>query len=217
MSTAEVESQLPERQGWAVAFRDIARSTDERTMIATIVPWAGFGNKVPLLLPDPALPASDAAHLVANLSSLALDYVARRKVQGTSMNWYIVEQLPMIAPDGFGQRFGDRTAGELVQDHVLRLCYTADDLEPFARELGYEGDPFPWIPAERRQLRARLDALFCHLYGLSYDDAGYVLDRFPVLEKNERREHGRYLTKELVLGHYRALEAGDTTTVISVI
>ena len=102
-----------------------------------------------------------------------------------------------------------------MKDHVLRLCYTAWDLQPFARDLGYEGDPFIWNPAERRQLRARLDALFFHLYGLDEDDAAYILDQFPVLEKNERREHGRYLTKELVLGHYRALAAGDTTAVIA--
>ena len=47
-------------------------------------------------------------------------------------------------------------------------------------------------------------------------DAAYILDQFPVLEKNERREHNRYLTKELVLGHYRALAAGDTTSDIAV-
>ncbi len=73
----------------------------------------------------------------------------------------------------------------------------------------------PSNPAERRQLRARLDALFFHLYGLSEDDAGYILDQFPVLEKNERREFGTYLTRHLVLNHYRALAAGDTTAVIA--
>ncbi len=213
--TSEIEGQFPARLGWTVGFRDITNATNERTMIATIVPWAGFGNKVPLLLPDPELPASDAACLVANLSSLALDYVAKRKVQGTSMNWYIAEQLPMIAPAAFDRRFGNATARELVRDHVLRLSYTARDLQPFARDLGHEGDPFPWDPAERRQLRARLDALFLHLYGLDEADAAYVLGQFPVLEKNERREHRRYLTRELVLGHYRALEAGDTAAVIS--
>ncbi len=213
--THEVESQLPERSGWAVGFRDIARATDERTMIATIVPWAGFGNKVPLLLADPELPSVDAACVAANFSSLALDHVAKSKLQGTSMNWYIVEQLPMIAPDDYDRPFGDTTARELVKHHVLRLCYTAWDLQPFARDLGYQGDPFIWNPAERRQLRARLDALFFHLYGLDEDDAAYILDQFPVLEKNERREHGRYLSKKLVLGHYRALAAGDTTAVLA--
>ena len=212
----EVARKLRQDERWTVAFRDIARATDERTMIATIVPWSGFGNKVPLLLADPVFPPADAACLTANFSSLALDHVAKRKLQGTSMNWYIVEQLPMIAPDDYDRPFGDTTARELVKDHVLRLCYTAWDLQPFARDLGYEGDPFIWNPAERRQLRARLDALFFHLYGLDEDDAAYILDQFPVLEKNERREHARYLTKELVLGHYRALAAGDTTSDIAV-
>ncbi len=210
-----VARKLREDERWTMAFRDIARATDERTMIATIVPWSGFGNKVPLLLADPVFPPADAACLTANFSSLALDHVAKSKLQGTSMNWYIVEQFPMIAPDDYDRPFGDTTARELVSDHVLRLCYTAWDLQPFARDLGYDGDPFIWNPAERRQLRARLDALFFHLYGLDEDDAAYILDQFPVLEKNERREHGKYLTRDLVLGHHRALAAGDTTAVIA--
>ena len=121
----------------------------------------------------------------------------------------------MIHPDDYDREFGDITARELVRDHVLRLCYTAWDLQPFARDLGYDGDPFIWNPEERRQLRARLDALFFHLYGLSEDDASYILDQFPVLEKNERKQFGTYLTKHLVLNQYRALAAGDTEAEIS--
>ena len=214
VSTSEIEARLPSAQQWVIAFRDITNSTNERTMIATIAPWAAFGNQTPLLLPDPELEAGDAALLAANLSSLALDFVAKRKVQGTHLNWYIVEQLPVIAPANYDRKFGGKTARELVRDHVLQLSYTAHDLAPFARDLGYAADPFPWDPAERRQLRARLDALYFHLYGLDEDAAAYILDQFPVLEKNERKAHGRYLTKELVLGHYRALAAGDTAAEI---
>ena len=186
-------------------------------MIAAIVPWAGFGNKAPLLLTRSSASSWTQRLPCANFSSLALDSSSpSASFHGTTMNWFLVEQLPMIAPEDYDLPFGDTTARELVKHHVLRLCYTAWDLQPFARDLGYEGDPFIWNPAERRQLRARLDALFFHLYGLDEDDAAYILDQFPVLEKNERREHGRYLTKELVLGHYRALAAGDTTSDIAV-
>ena len=214
VSAAEIEHRLPASQSWAIAFRDIARSTDERTMVPAIVPWAAFGHSIALLLPDPTFNANDAVLLAANLVGFAFDFVARQKIQGAHMSWYILEQLPVIAPADYDRAFGETSARELVRDHVLRLSYTAHDLEPFARDLGYEGEPFIWNPAERRQLRARLDALYFHLYGLDEDDTAYILDQFPVLEKNERKEHGRYLTKELVLGYHRALAAGDTESEI---
>ena len=90
-------------------------------------------------------------------------------------------------PQGVGQHdqshpFGITTARELIRDHVLRLTYTAYDMRPFAQDLGYDGEPFTWNEEERRHLRARLDALYFLLYGLSRDDAAYVLDTFPIVD-----------------------------------
>lgn len=130
------------------------------------------------------------------------------------MNLYILEQLPIITRAAYDRRFGDKTAAELVRDHVLRLCYTAWDLEPFALAQGYEGEPFGWDVEERRHLRARLDALYFILYGLDRDSAAYVMDSFPITRRNDERAHGRYLTKELILRYMSALEAGDTETVV---
>ena len=211
----DVEKQFAEELGWSIGFRDISNPTNERTMIATIVSWAGFGNQTPLLLPDPRLSAADAACLAGNLSSLALDYIARRKVQGTHLNWYIVEQLPVIAPDDYDRQFGDTSARDLVRDHVLRLTYTAHDMAPFARDLGYDGPPFIWNEEERRHLRARLDALYFHLYGLTREDAGYVLDTFPIVRRQDVAAFGKYRTKELVLAYMNALAAGDTEEVVA--
>ena len=194
-------------------------------MIATIVPWAGYGNKVPLLIDDRAAhsrPARQArrrirlrrrehAILAANLNTICLDFAARQKVQGTTLNLVILEQLPVIAPDTYDRRFGDVTAADLVRDHVLRLTYTAHDMEPFARDLGYGGPPFIWDEEERRHLRARLDALYFHLYGLDRADAGYVLDTFPIVRREDEAQFdGRYRTKELILAYMNALAAGDT-------
>ena len=199
---------------WVIAYRRSSKETNSRGMIATIGPTAGYADSIFLYMAEKDLNAVHTCIIVATFNSLVFDFVLRKKLQGTNLSKYIVEQLPMIAPDDFDKPFGDTTARELVRDHVLRLTYTAYDLTPFARDLGYEGEPFIWDPAERRQLRARLDALFFHLYGLSEDDADYILDQFPVLEKNERKQFGRYLTKHLVLGHYRALQQGDTTAEI---
>ena len=80
----------------------------------------------------------------------------------------------------------------------------------------YDGKPFGWDVDERRHLRARLDALYFILYGLDRDDAAYVMDSFPITRRNDEREHGRYLTKELILAYMSALEAGDTEKVVAV-
>ena len=208
-----VESLLPMKETWALGFRDITNPTNERTMIAAVVPWAGYGNTIPLLTSDKSL---SVACLVANLSSLSLDFVARQKAQGTHMNWYIVEQLPVIAPADYDRVFGPTTARALVRDHVLRLTYTAHDIAPFARDLGYHGPPFIWNEEERRHLRARLDALYFHLYGLSRDDASYILDTFPIVRRHDKAAFGHYRTKAMVLAYFNALAAGDTTTNVAV-
>ena len=209
----EVEAALSERRGYTLGFRDIARSTDRRTMIASAVPWAGYGNKVALLItPD----VNAVACVVANLNSICLDFVTRQKVQGTAMNWFIVEQFPVIAPEDYGRRFGGTTARELVRDHVLQLTYTAHDMAPFARDLGYDGPPFTWDEEERRHLRGRLDALYFHLYGVSRDDADYILSTFPIVRREDEAELGRYRTRDLILAYMNALAAGDTETVVSV-
>ena len=101
---------------------------------------------------------------------------------------YILEQLPVIVAEDYGQRFGGTTARELVRDHVLRLTYTAHDMAPFARDLGYDGPPFTWDEEERRHLRGRLDALYFHLYGLSRDDANYILSTFPIVRHEDKAQ-----------------------------
>lgn len=153
--------------------------------------------------------AEATALLAANLNSMALDYVARSKLQGTHANWFIVEQLPVIPPAAFARRFGPRTAADIVRDDVLALTYTAHDMAPFARDLGHGGPPFAWDEDDRRRRRARIDALFFHLYGLGRDDADYILGTFPIVERADRAAHGRYLTRDLILASMAALDAGD--------
>ncbi len=89
-------------------------------------------------------------------------------------------------------------------------------MTPFARDLGYDGSPFPWDDDERRHLRARLDALYFHLYGLSRDDAGYVLDTFPIVRREDEKTFGHCRTRAMILAYMNALAAGDTATRVAV-
>ncbi len=213
----KVTAIVPESRGWSIGYRDVARTTDVRTMIACILPWVGSDLALRLILPSAnTFDARAASCLLANFNSFVFDFVTRQKVQGTHLSWYIVEQLPVVASADYGQQFGKISTHDLIRDHVLRLTYTANDMAPFARDLGYQGPPFIWDEEERRHLRARLDALYFHLYGLSREDATYVLDTFPIVRREEEVQFGNYRTKRMILAYMNALAAGDTKTQVAV-
>ena len=199
---------------WLLGFKEITASTNARTLIAALFPAVGFGNKVPIFKPETT--ERNEWLLLANLNAIVCDFVTRQKIQGQTLNLYIVEQLPVILPEDYNRLFGEKTACELVRDHVLRLTYTAYDMTAFARELGYHGPPIVWDNEERRHLRARLDALYFHLYGLTRGDAADVLGTFPIVCREDKKAFGRYRTREMILAYMNALAVGDTETVVDV-
>ena len=210
------ESECAEisRRDWVLGFKEITASTNARTFIAMLLPAVGFGNKVPIL--KPVDPNRTEWLLAANLNALPFDFVTRQKLQGQTLNLFIVEQLPVIAPSDYDLAIGNTTSRDVVHDHVLRLTYTAHDMALFAHNLGYDGPPFAWDEEERRHLRARLDALYFLLYGLSRDDAGYVIDTFPIVRRDDEQAFGCYRTKEMILAYMNALAAGDAESVVAV-
>ena len=81
--------------------------------------------------------------------------------------------------------------------------------------LTIDGPPFIWDEEERRHLRARLDAIYFHLYGLSRDHADYILSTFPIVQKEDEAEFGTYRTRNLILAYMSALAAGDTASKVA--
>uniref|UniRef100_UPI0025800633 Eco57I restriction-modification methylase domain-containing protein n=1 Tax=Oceanithermus sp. TaxID=2268145 RepID=UPI0025800633 len=143
---AEVEARLEQRdregrllwrweRGWLLGFRDITNSTNERTAIFSLVPRVGINHKTPLLLPH--LPAFFTTALLGLLDSITFDYLARQKVAGTSLGFFILRQLPILPPSAY-------TPEDLrfLVPRVLELVYTAWDLAPFAKDVWEElSDP----------------------------------------------------------------------------
>ena len=199
-----------------LAFRDVTNPTDQRTFDACFIPHQYAGNTLPILL-EGERNTTNLAPLCANFNALIFDYVSRQKVQKNHLNWYIVEQLPVVPQERYeAVRFGPKTAGEIVREAVLELTYTAHDMAPFARDMGYvdeAGDvkpPFQWDEERRLHLRAKLDAVFFHLYGVTdRDDVRYVFSTFPIVERQETKAYGSYRSRELCLGYMNALAAGD--------
>ncbi len=198
-----------------LAFRDIARATDVRTFVTSLTPFAAFNNKLPILSFQ-GTSDNSKNYLLANMASISFDFVARTKAHSTSMNWYIVEQLPVVPPETYeAVKFGSRTAGEIVRETVLELTYTAHDMAPFAKDMGYvdaAGEvkpPFIWDEDRRLHLKAKLDALYFILYGITDPgDVDYIYSTFPIVERQEKKLYGEYRTAKLAKHWINALQAG---------
>jgi hypothetical protein len=205
--TEEVDAQLPHwGQNWLVGFRDIARNTDERTVIAGFFPRTAAGNKLPELMLG--VDARRAAAAVASLCSFVHDYAARQKVGGTTLNFFLVNQFPMPAPTTFGQGTLD-----FIVPRVLELTYTAFDLVGLAADLGYQGPPFRWDTDRRALIRAELDAMLFRVYGLERADVDYVMETFPIVKSRDEERLGEYRTKRLILERYDAMVTAEVTGV----
>lgn len=182
----EVDRKLDGKwdKSWMLGWRRIARSTDERTLLSTVLPKLAYGDSVFLMLPQSA--GTRRAVLQAALTSLVFDFATRQKMGGTNANFFLVEQLPVPAPQGVA----DLPAW--ASDHVDRLN---------SQRLN---------PNMNAQLRAELDALMFHVYGISRDDADYIMETFPIVKRKDIAAHGEYRTKRLILESYERLTNAAT-------
>jgi len=192
---------------WLLAYKDVTAPTNVRSVIAAAIPSVGVGNTLCLVLSSVQ---ANTALLLANLNAVALDYVARQKIGGQHLNFFIVEQFPILPPPTYDADFHGVRLADFVAQRVLELSYTAHDLAGFAAAMGHHGPPFAWDAERRFHLRCQLDAVYLHLYGLDRAEAAEVLDTFPIVRRqDEARWEGRYRTKEVVLAYWNAYAAGD--------
>ena len=200
---------------WLQVFRDITRATDERTVITSNILRSAVGNSAPVMDYNKERVVASAL-VLANMNSIPLDWAARFSVGGVHMNFFIVKQLPVLPPEAYLEEVRPGlTYAELVVPRTLELTYTASDLEGFARDLGYDGPPFPWDEQRRHRLKCELDAIFAHMYQLNRSDLEWILDApspsssFPTLKRNEMDEFGEYRTQRYILYAYDQLGRGE--------
>ncbi|MEV5798009.1 serine/threonine-protein kinase [Streptomyces collinus] len=93
----------------------------------------------------------------------------------------------------------------------VTLNYITREMARFAEDLGDSGRPFLRSDERREQIRAELDSLFFHLYGISRDDAAYILDAFPIVRRKDEAKYGTYRTKELILAEYDRMAAAGVS------
>lgn len=198
LGRTEDKGQLMDYQTYRLGFRDIASNTNERTMVSAIIPPAFHGNKIPTI----KILDSNGCYLInhktqlfiaAIWNSFTIDWMLRQKVT-TTLNFFYIYQLPV-------PRFNDadRAFTPIINRSARLTCYT-QEFDELAKEIGLKSHrDGASEPAERARLRAELDGLIAHLYGLSESEFAHILATFPLVPEP---------TKIAALNAYRDVERG---------
>jgi hypothetical protein len=156
---------------YRLVFRDIARSNDERTMIACIAPpGAVFGHTATVEKSPGARTNSDALLLCALFNSFAFDWLVRQKT-ATHLSLYILDALPVPL-------FGEAARAFLAHGALRLSCNHAGYATLWRGQCGRSGGPATEHTDARWRLRAAMDAVVATAYGLDRSQYEAVLASF---------------------------------------
>ena len=164
---------------YRVAHRAIARNTDSRTMIATVLPpKTFFGHS--MNASRIGLKAEETLYVCAILNSFAFDYILRLQVTA-NLTLNFVYQTPV-------PRLSTRDVAFLpIVTRAAKLICTTPEFDDLAKAAGIGTHANGATDAdERATLRAELDALVARLYGLDEAEFAHILATFPLVSEPTR-------------------------------
>jgi hypothetical protein len=197
LGTEHDTGQKLDYQDFRLGFRKIARNTDERTMISTIIPpnfHAENFQSVKTYEDGKRLVSPEVMFfLCAVMNSLTLDYLLRLRVTA-NVNFFYVYQLPVPRLTA-----ADAAFGPIVKRAAQLIC-TTTEFDALAKEVGL-GSHKSGVTTlgARAKLRAELDGLIAHLYGLTESEFTHILTAFPLVAQP---------VKDASLEAYRAVAKG---------
>ena len=190
--------QVLNYQKYRLAFREIARNTDIRSFIATLLPKNVFANHKLMLsnLEDSTITQQELLYICGLLNSYICDFMIRQRVT-TSISMFMFYQLPIprLTKTDRGS-VAERHFTDIIQRAAKLIC-TTPEFDELARDVGLNSHKNGVTDeTQRAQLRAELDGIIAHLYGLTEGEFGYILSTFPIVAEE---------TKQAALSAYRAL------------
>jgi len=167
------EGQSLSYQRYRFAHRSVARSNDERTFISSILPPNVFSGHSLNVAFEPQAP-DEQLFLLGVMNSFLLDYYLRQQVSA-NLTMFFIYQCPVPRLNKLDPRFIP------IVQRAARLTCTTPEFEDLAKIVGLNYRDGAIDPSERGRVRAELDGLVAHLYGLSESEFAHILGTFPIV------------------------------------
>ncbi len=194
-------------RSYRLAFRDVGTSTNERSMIMTLLPknvfcphtvsleqvydvQVAFGRINPNYQ---LLSNTERLFICAIMNSFVVDYYLRQSITN-HLSFFFVYATPVPRLTE-----GEPYFKEIVERAAKLIC-TTPEFDDLAAEVGlssYKNGVTNEV--ERGKLRAELDGMIAHLYGLSEEEFAYIITTFPIVPEP---------VKVAALNAYRDVERG---------
>ena len=161
-------------QCYRFAYRAIARNTDIRTLIGSIIPENVFcGNSLNLATPN--FNSKELLVMSSLLNSFCVDFALRQTVSA-NINMFYIYQLPVPTLTEKDAYFNE------IVERAAKLICTTPEYDELAREVGL-GSHENGVTEERERgkIRAELDGIIAHLYGLTEGEFSHILSTFPIV------------------------------------
>lgn len=186
-----------DREYIRLGFRAIARDTDERTLIFSLLPrGCGFGHTMYGLIPKRYILDSGQictkpiSHIrlcfaLGVLNSLVVDFIARAMIQ-ISVDKTYIKRLPLPQPSN-DEILANEAYAFIARSALILQLYNDKEgyFEELRGEFGIKDSEIPSTQKLYLTLKARLDIAVARLYGLDSKDFCHLLESFKVLNTNQ--------------------------------
>lgn len=186
-----------DREFFRLGYRKIARDTDERTLIASLLPKnCGFGHsmfanapKLYILKNDvicmDIVPYEKILFVLALFNSLVVDFIIRNMVQINVSKTYL-ERIPLPQPSD-EEIQNNEIYKTLAKNALLLQLYNDKNhhFDELKQEFDIKNEEIPKTKKAYDILRAKNDLLVKKLYGLSDDEFSYMISTFKVLNEKQ--------------------------------
>lgn len=179
--TANLKPEKIYYKNYWMAYRDVASSTNYRTVISTIIP-PGYvcGNTINIVRLSNL---KYLCFLCGMMNSFVIDFFMRQKVSAhVNMFSFLETPIPRLSS---GKEF------DAIVRKVVQLVAVTPEFDTLKREVGVEHALTN--ENDRMQARAQLDAMVAKLYGVTKEELEFILKQFPIADEKQ---------KEMVLNEY---------------
>ncbi len=178
ISERDIQKELPGERDYHneyyLGFRRIARSTDSRTLMTTVIPpnYVVSESISFARLPE----VKQLCFLCGVLNSFVVDYFIRQKVSANINMFYFLE-IPVPRLDS-GKEF------DAIVRKVAQLVCVTGEFEELKKATGVSHGLDN--ESDRALARAQLDAMVAKLYGITKEELAFILEKFPIVDEKQK-------------------------------